>query len=623
MQKAVLTRIAGLPIMAIAIVAMSSLAPIQAQTVEEDETDDIEVTIDSNPYEALIVTGTLIRQGGAQDIRHFRSIAFNSETLPRPESLTLEGLMGEHDLVIPSAAACEQLLCLAGEVVRWSIPARPDDRYLVGLGMSSNADAETLQNEPLNLVAVIDKSGSMNGEPLDIVRKSLSLAVEQMRDGDQLSIVLYGDRSHVYMEPTQIGGNRDVINNAIRAIQSAGSTNMEQGLGVGYATAFETAPAFDGKTRLMLFTDEQPNVGRTDAQSFSGMAKAASLQGVGLTTIGVGVQFDGALAHKISSTRGGNLFFFDSVDQAKIMFAKEFRNMVQVVAHDVVITMKPPAGYKITGVYGVPDELMESAPEGAVTVTINSAFLSNNAGGIFVGLGKDSSAEFLPANSLATGQILDVQLSYVDARNDEAFQDQLSVTKLSDDASPGLVLAGNLVDEYFSLRAASLAFHRDGKPEEAYSHLHGLSKRLAANNQNSLDGERELIDTMLIKAAYFAGYAGENSNHKALRPYRILGEWEVVSVTGMNDIYRGDTLSFNDNGEMITKFRKMRRNGDQDAYQSYAINEREIYVEEDNLLMRYSFSGNNLRLATHDRFGKITLRRVANNGANSAANSES
>ena len=71
---------------------------------------------------------------------------------------------------------------------------------------------------------------------------------------------------------------------------------MEAGLKVGYETAFATAPAFRGNTRLMLFTDEQPNVGRTDADSFIGMAEAASRRGIGLTTIGVGVQFDATLA---------------------------------------------------------------------------------------------------------------------------------------------------------------------------------------------------------------------------------------------------------------------------------------------------------------------------------------
>ena len=103
----------------------------------------------------------------------------------------------------------------------------------------------------------------MRGQPLELVRQSLRQVVGQMRDGDQLSIVLYGDTSHVHLAPTPIaGGGREAALKSIAAIESEGSTYMEEGLKVGYATAFASEPASSAAaTRLMLFTDEQPNVG--------------------------------------------------------------------------------------------------------------------------------------------------------------------------------------------------------------------------------------------------------------------------------------------------------------------------------------------------------------------------
>ena len=113
---------------------------------------------------SIVITGTRVRQGGAQDIGHFRSIAAD-EGMPRPESLTLEGLLGEHDLDLKSSAPCRQLFCLAAEAMPAALPTRPDDRYFVGLGFTSNIDAAAWKREPLNLVAVVDKSGSMDGAP--------------------------------------------------------------------------------------------------------------------------------------------------------------------------------------------------------------------------------------------------------------------------------------------------------------------------------------------------------------------------------------------------------------------------------------------------------------------------
>ena len=71
--------------------------------------------------------------------------------------------------------------------------------------------------------------------------------------------------------------------------------------------------------------------------------------------------------------------------------------MVSELAHDVRITMRPRDGYRISGVYGVPDGLMADAGEGAVTITVPTAFLSTNGGGIFLSLAKAGARAYLPA----------------------------------------------------------------------------------------------------------------------------------------------------------------------------------------------------------------------------------
>jgi hypothetical protein len=81
---------------------------------------------------------------------------------------------------------------------------QPEVRYLAQLGFSSNLDPKTWKRAPLHLVAVVDKSGSMSGQPLELVKESLIKVVSQMGSDDELSIVLYGDRSHVYLQPTPI-----------------------------------------------------------------------------------------------------------------------------------------------------------------------------------------------------------------------------------------------------------------------------------------------------------------------------------------------------------------------------------------------------------------------------------
>src|SRR5690349_25170960 len=67
----------------------------------------------------VVVTGARVGQGGAQDINFFRGeVAF--ERIPHPNDFTAEGLLSEHDIVLPAAEACRQLFCLTGDALRRS-----------------------------------------------------------------------------------------------------------------------------------------------------------------------------------------------------------------------------------------------------------------------------------------------------------------------------------------------------------------------------------------------------------------------------------------------------------------------------------------------------------------------
>jgi Ca-activated chloride channel family protein len=565
---------------------------------EEEEQEQSE-------HDSITVTGARVRQGGAQDIRHFRSVAADVG-MPRPESLTVEGLMGEHDLDLGSTKACAQLFCLATEAMAASLPGRPDDRLFVGLGFTSNIDSATWKREPLNLVAVVDKSGSMSGQPLDLVRRSLRQILGQMREGDQLSIVLYGDVSHLYLAPIDIGRDRDKALAAIDAIESAGSTNMEAGLKVGYDTAFATAPAFRGNTRLMLFTDEQPNVGRTDADSFIGMAEAASRRKIGLTTVGVGVQFDGALATKVSSARGGNLFFISSEAEVSSVFEKQLDTMVSELAHDVTLMLSPLEGYRISGVYGVPGDLMAEGQDGAVSIKVPTAFLSTNGGGIFLSLAKARERENLPAAAIGGKPLLEVSLSYVGARDGRAGADRLAVSGPSGAASKPLRLAHLLVDEFFALRGATAAFHAEGNPKKAFALLKGLSDRLDGAGLGDLSGEKKLVGDMLEQAAFYSGYAGEAP--KSLRHLTVVGTWEVSRADGVDDLRRGDRLSFTTDREVLT--RRRAAPGDEER-ENYEINEKQIHLQRSGLVFNYRTKGDTLTMVHETSPVALYLKRVS------------
>lgn len=448
--------------------------------------------------------------GGAQDI-DFARTRIHAGEVPHAKTFTAEGLFSQHDLPLPSKRRCKQIICLTAAATRADLIAQPRVRYLAQLGFASNLDPKTWHRRPLNLVAVIDKSGSMYGTPLETVKASLRQVVKQMTPRDQLSIVLYGDRSYVHMQPTRLRDKNRVLH-SIDAIKSAGSTAMEAGLRVGYGVAMRTAPHFAGTTRVMLFTDERPNVGATDKHSFMGMTRAASKRGVGLTTVGVGEQFGAELATAISSVRGGNLFFFPSVGKMKDRFARDFDTMVTELAYNMKLVIKPSAGYKLAGLYGLPGDLVHRTKDGGLSMKLETVFLSRDKGGIYFAFAPQGAGALPPR----PGPVARAQIAYVDTQHHHQ-NDALTFPFVHGKLPVGLSRGRLLVDEITTLKRASVLHREQNKTEQAYRLVRALHEKLADSRDADLAKEVKLVADLDSTLTRLSGHKGEAPIRSAQR----------------------------------------------------------------------------------------------------------
>ncbi len=468
-------------------------------------------------FSADSVSGDLsATAGGAKDITFFRDRVGTGE-IPHPNVFTPEGLLSEHDLPLKAGKGCTKLFCAIGEAGEAGLIAQPEVRWLAQLGFESSLSDATFKRAPLNLIAVIDKSGSMSGQPLELVKDSLRQVVAaHLKPGDRLGIVLYGDRSHVHLAPTPIEKRAD-IDASIDAIESAGSTAMEEGLKVGFDLARSSSKDFKGTTRVMLFTDERPNVGATDAGSFMGMAEAASKAGIGMTTIGVGVQFGAELATKIAGVRGGNLYFFGDLGKMKQTFKDDFDTFVTELAYDLELVVTPAPGLKIAGVYGIPNNLLEWMPgtTGAIKLQVKTIFLSRRAGGIFVGLTPAGPSNLPVAKPTVGKSMAQVGLSFTPRGKPRTTGAADLVLVAQEKRSLGLVRGSLLVDEATSLKAATTLHHEKNDQEGAYRIIHALAGLLRSNNDADLANERKLIFDLERTLAKLSGHQGEPAPVKA------------------------------------------------------------------------------------------------------------
>lgn len=442
--------------------------------------------------------------GGAQDIAFARDEIARGG-VPHAATFTPEGLFSEHDLPLETGRPCTQLLCLTAAATPVELGAQADARTLAQLGFASNLDAATWHRDPLNLVAVVDKSGSMSGTPLETVKASLHTIADLLGPADQLTVVLYGDRVHVQV-PTTSAGNKRSLHAAIDTITSDGSTDMESGLRMGFDVARTTAAHFGGRTRVMLFTDERPNVGDTSARGFMGMAREASRGGVGLTTVGVGTQFGAELATAISSVRGGNLFFFPDAAAMEKKFHDDLDTMVTELAHDLKLTVRATNGHALVGLYGIPGEAVRRLPDGGLEMDVETIFLSRDKGGIFFAFAPQGGGALPPT----PGPVGEASVSYRDLKG-RAFTDRLSFDLWPAGAPLPLGLARGrlLVDEVTTLKAAAAAHLEKNDQETAWRLVRAAKTRFVQSGVPGLEKEVELLTHLDETLTKLSGHAGE------------------------------------------------------------------------------------------------------------------
>jgi Ca-activated chloride channel family protein len=217
-------------------------------------------------------------------------------------------------------------------------PWNPHTRLLrVGIKASDRAVADLA---PANLVFLVDVSGSMDRrEGLPLVKSTLKLLVDQLREQDRVSLVVYAGESRVVLKPTS-GREKTTIRNAIDQLSAGGSTAGASGIELAYQMA--RAGFIDkGINRILLATDGDFNVGISDFDSLKQMAVDQRKSGVSLTTLGFGVDnYNEHLMEQLADAGDGNYAYIDNLREARKVLVDQLGSTLAVVARDVKLQVE-------------------------------------------------------------------------------------------------------------------------------------------------------------------------------------------------------------------------------------------------------------------------------------------
>ena len=192
---------------------------------------------------------------------------------------------------------------------------------------------------PLNLALVLDRSGSMAGAKLEAAREAAALLARRLRPADVVSVVAYDHQALPVARPARRADQPHLLDQ-IRGIDSGGNTNLSGGWLMGREFVAGNRSE-NGVNRVLLLTDGLANEGITDPDSLVGLCAHAKRDGITTTPIGFGADYDERLLRAMADAGGGNLHYIEKTDQAAGVFADELKDLLNVAAQNVSVTVTP------------------------------------------------------------------------------------------------------------------------------------------------------------------------------------------------------------------------------------------------------------------------------------------
>ncbi|MFJ6615776.1 von Willebrand factor type A domain-containing protein [Streptomyces sp. NPDC091289] len=209
------------------------------------------------------------------------------------------------------------------------------DWSLLRVGLATEAAPSTAERPPAALTFVVDISGSMaETGRLDLVRRSLDILTDELRDDDSIALVTFSNEAETRLPMTRVKGNRNRIKDAVREMRPAQSTNVEAGITLGYEKSVDGHR--EGATnRVVLLSDALANTGETEAEGILKKIDSARREyGITLFGVGVGSDYGDAFMEKLTNKGDGNTTYVGDDEQARKVFVDQLPAHLEIMARD-------------------------------------------------------------------------------------------------------------------------------------------------------------------------------------------------------------------------------------------------------------------------------------------------
>ncbi len=332
---------------------------------------------------ALSASGNLgFSVGGSKDVDNFRK-NIEHDYLPAPTDITYEGLYYDYFFDTGETEVCEKLFCPSYSYALSKDPLSQEEEYYLQVGLNSGIKEEDFERKKLNVVVVLDISGSMGSSfnkyyydqfgnrelreqeededatksKMEIASKAVVGLLGHLNEDDRFGMVLF-DNSDYLGKPLSLVGETDMnaIEGHILELAPRGGTNFKAGYrgGTELFEKYLDADSDEYENRIIFLTDAMPNRGATSEEGLLGLTQTNADNKLYTTFIGIGVDFNTELVEAITKIRGANYYSVHSSKEFKTRMDDEFEYMVTPLVFNLLLKLES-SGFEIEKVYGSPE----------------------------------------------------------------------------------------------------------------------------------------------------------------------------------------------------------------------------------------------------------------------------
>ncbi len=255
------------------------------------------------------------------------------------------------------------IITLSANLVRDKIVSGSDG--IVSLALTMRAD--TIDNDNalghgrkmnnVDMVVVLDRSGSMSGKKLNDAKNAALELISRLTGADRFALVTYSDTAQCITALVNVTPSaKRRLNKLISGISAGGGTNLGQGLQTGIDILTSTIK--NGNFgRLILVSDGLTNKGITNINALGNMASVSMENGFSISTAGIGTDFNEQLMTSIADHGTGNYYFLENPAAFAAVFNNEFEQTRTAAATFVKVSFDEKNGIKLVDAGGYPIEM--------------------------------------------------------------------------------------------------------------------------------------------------------------------------------------------------------------------------------------------------------------------------